>query len=285
MPETPKLVYDALALFYHGWKGADCFIGVDPLNCYVGLWLRRFHRVKKLVLYQIDFQEKRFANPLMNRLYHHLLGACVKESDEVWTMTERMNAKLGRGTVVPNGTFVSDLPPAQPQVYDFAFAGSMTKQKGIDLVLDALPSFATLLITGGGPYLDEVRQRAKHNTTVMGHIADHGKMLGIVSQARVGLATYNPQADSLQLYGDPGRVKEYIALGLPVIMTSVPEFAETVKRAGAGIVIPYDRYALNRAMRFMLDNPEERERMAQNAKRLSERFEYSKVFGEAIEKL
>ena len=250
-----------LSLFLNGWKGADCFIGVDPVNCYVGLWLKRFGRVKKLVLYQIDYQEKRFPNRLKNWVYHHFLKASVTGADEVWTMSRRMMRQLGRGIVVPTGYSESELPAYQKPLFDFVLAGSVSKEKGADMALEALPSNASMLLVSGIPC--------------------HKEMLETIAEGRVGLATYH---HGLADYGDPGRVKEYLALGMPVIMTDIPEFAETVRREEAGLVVPETVGDIRRAMKDFRD-PLFYQHMKENAARLGKRYRYDAMFGEAIAKL
>jgi glycosyltransferase involved in cell wall biosynthesis len=82
---------------------------------------------------------------------------------------------------------------------------------------------------------------------------------------------------------------EAIAHGLPVIGTTAGAIPETVP-AGAGVLIPPDDVdALATALRQLIENPQERRRLAQGASAAAARFPsweaQAALFGNVLESL
>ena len=75
--------------------------------------------------------------------------------------------------------------------------------------------------------------------------------------------------------GFPNTVLEAGAMGLPCIVTDINGSREIITDGYNGLIVPpRDEEALNQAMRLMVDNPQERERMASVAReRIAMRFE------------
>lgn len=66
---------------------------------------------------------------------------------------------------------------------------------------------------------------------------------------------------------------EALALGLPVISTRNETFPFDIEKEGAGIVVPYyDSVAWEKAIRFIVNNPEEADKMGKKARELAERI-------------
>jgi glycosyltransferase involved in cell wall biosynthesis len=66
-------------------------------------------------------------------------------------------------------------------------------------------------------------------------------------------------------YSDPGKIKAYLAAGLPVVITNVPKIAEVIERAKCGIAIPDEKEALVNAVSGLLANEEMLKQYRKNA--------------------
>lgn len=66
---------------------------------------------------------------------------------------------------------------------------------------------------------------------------DNKELIKISASHHVGIALYEKGKDSATYYTDPGKVKTYIELGLPVIMTHTSAIAPFIQKYDAGIVI------------------------------------------------
>jgi hypothetical protein len=80
-------------------------------------------------------------------------------------------------------------------------------------------------------------------------IADRVTFHGFLADDRVrerssdwlaGMALYEPSVADCVEYADPSKVKFYLELEVPVIMTDVTYLAERIRNAGAGAIVDTD---------------------------------------------
>ncbi len=84
--------------------------------------------------------------------------------------------------------------------------------------------------------------------------------------AFAGIALLKPTADFMDSY--PTKLFEYMALGLPVITSNFPLYKAVVEMHNCGICInPTDTQALVNAIKHLLNNPEEANRLGANGKK------------------
>ena len=74
----------------------DLFVGIDNLNALAGIFLRKLGAVRRVAYYVIDYTPRRFANPLLNRLYHWIDRTCVRHADVIWNLSSRMHKVRAR---------------------------------------------------------------------------------------------------------------------------------------------------------------------------------------------
>jgi glycosyltransferase involved in cell wall biosynthesis len=177
-----------------------------------------------------------------------------------------------RLSVVEPGT---DRGDARPRKNDDAVAllavGAVVERKGYDLLVAALAKLKhlswRLVIAGDHGRSPEAFRRLEADIAWFG-LADRITLLGAVSAQQ--LASLYATSDLFVL---PSRFEGYgmafaeaIAHGLPVIGTTAGAIPQTVP-AGAGILVqPDDVEALASALRRLIENPHERERLAAGAR-------------------
>ena len=122
-----------------------------------------------------------------------------------------------------------------------------------------------------GKYLDAVK--------FYGFIDKHDEIDRLVSRWKIGLATYIPTEWSEHYWGDPSKIKAYLANATPVITTAVPEFSKEVEKAKAGIVISYNKKDLFDAIEKVLTS---NKLYSVNALTLAKKFEYNKIYSELL---
>jgi len=176
-----------------------------------------------------------------------------------------------RVTVLPNAA------PALPSLPDrdgaraalavegplLAFAGRITRQKALEVALAALARVdgVTLAIAGDGPDLPDIRHR------VAGLGLD-GRVRFLGPLNREGVLTLFRGADASLLTSSwenfPHTVVEALAVGTPVIATTVGGVPELVRDGENGLLVPVgDADGLAAAIRrLLLDEPGLRERLA-----------------------
>jgi len=70
----------------------------------------------------------------------------------------------------------------------------------------------------------------------------------ISKKCRVGIAVYNIDETSATYYTDPGKIKAYAQLGLPIIMSNVSAIAPYIEKFGCGRVIKENKEELKDAL-------------------------------------
>ena len=112
-------------------------------------------------------------------------------------------------------------------------------------------------------------------------VPDHKEAEDILLSCAVAVAPYRDDHPFVR-NTDPGKVKTYLACGLPVIMTDVGMIAKLITKASAGVVIPHDKQACEEALLKVLGDMEQLRRMSENAGRLAENYSWPAIYGAAF---
>jgi glycosyltransferase involved in cell wall biosynthesis len=265
------------------------WFGFNPLACARGLAARHQGRARSAVLWSVDFVPDRFgAGTIPTRIYDRLDKLCCLRADarvELSTAArEARNLRHGlapRSTadthVVPMGAWLDRVVTTQPDGYGprrAVFLGHLVARQGVETFLEALALLETRAagvtadIVGTGPLEQALRARAKtlgleHAVTFHGFVADHRSVEQLLAASSVGVAPYDPGGETFTRYADPGKLKAYLAAGLPIVLTDVPPNAEALARRAGAELVPYDAGSLATAIAKAVDSPERwRERRA-----------------------
>jgi len=276
----------------------DIFVGIDSLNAAAGLALRRARKVRRTIFWTIDYVPERFGNPLLNRIYHAFDRMCVRRSDVTWNVSPRMEpARRERGIVGPQqlveiGANVRPpRPPADPP--QLIFVGHLLEKQGVQLVLRALPAVQAavpavrLLVIGDGPYRPQLETLAGSlavdgSVEFTGYVDRHEEVEERIAESVLGLAPYDPSIASFTEFADPGKVKNYLAAGVPVVTTHVVHSALKLAEEDAAIVIPYEAEPLGEALVSMLTDRDRQARARAAAARVGARSDWTAVFDRAF---
>lgn len=281
----------------------DLFIGVDNLNALQGLVLKKLGIVKKVVYYTIDYFPTRFENKFMNRIYHLVDRFCVRYADETWNVSKVMKIRrkfnnmrekdYQRQHTVPIGIWydkISRKKFSQIDKFKIIFTGHLLPHMGIDLVIESIPEIKKkfpeikLEIIGTGPEEQKLKGLCekldlKSSVVFHGWIENRKRLEQILSTAALGLATFNTQIlDEKVKNADPGKIKDYMALGLPVIVTNAISKGLELEKAKCAIVINYKKDEFVDAITLLLQDETTLREYRENALRYIKKFDYNKIF-------
>lgn len=285
----------------------DVWFGFNPSACARGLLARRFGRARIVVLWSVDFVPDRFGSgTLQTRIYDWIDKLCCTKADARIELTEVAAAARnrrhglppdGRRThVVPMGAWLDRVPTVGLEAHErrrVVLLAHLVRRQGADLLLDvlALPDVdVSAEIIGTGPLEQSLRAQARdlgleNKVTFHGFVADHRDVERVLAGASIGVAPYRPGERTFTTHADPGKLKAYVAAGLPVVLTDVPPNAvELATDAGAEIV-PFDARALADAIRRLLDAPEEWQRRSSAALAYALRFDWNVLLDDLADKL
>lgn len=248
--------YRRTVKYFSTQNESEVFIGIDPLNALAAIRLKKKGKVAKAVFYTADYSSKRFANPVLNMIYHAIDRYCVRNADEVWSVSTRIcEVRRRMGLAERKNIFLPNVPPAEYDYlkqnthdkYELITTGIIDKQldfegtiRAVAILKDEFPQLH-FTIVGNGPEEDRLRELA----TVLG-VAEKVEFTGRlslaetltrVSKAGIGLALYTGTW-GFNYYGDSTKCREYFNFALPVVSTDTHSTVTEINDTQAGVVIP-----------------------------------------------
>ena len=107
----------------------------------------------------------------------------------------------------------------------------------------------------------------------------------LLSRSSVAVAPYAETDETFTRYADPGKLKAYLAAGLPIVLTEVPPNArELASEAGADVVAD-DPAAVAAAISRALASPERWRVRRESALAYARRFDWNVLLGDVLAKL
>jgi glycosyltransferase involved in cell wall biosynthesis len=282
----------------------DAWFGFNPLACARGLVARGQRRARRVVLWSVDFVPDRFGRgTLPTRIYDRIDRLCCTRADARIELSETArNARNRRhdlppesahAYVVPMGAWIDRVPMTPPDGYRkrrVVFLGHLVGRQGVSTLLEALSSLGDVSadVIGTGPLEEALRQQAKRarlQVTFHGYVADHREVEHLLSRSSVAVAPYAQRDETFTRYADPGKLKAYLAAGLPVVLTEVPPNArELASEAGAEVVAD-DPAALADAISRALASPKEWQARRESALAYARRFDWDVLLGNLLAEL
>lgn len=284
---------------------ADYFVGVDSLNFFAGNILKKLSRVKKTIYYTMDYVSNRFNNKILNSIYHYLDAFAIMNSDKAWNLSSLMvieREKKGisskyreKQIVVPVGAkIIKNLVPfGKIDRYKIVFLGHLREGQGVDLLIDAMVDVvkkikkAYLVIIGGGPLEKELRKivsnkKLDKNIKFSGFVEDFSDVEEILKNSAVAIAPYVDDGKTYTRYTDPTKPKDYLAAGIPVIITKVPQVAYDIEKNRCGIAINYNKQELVSSIIKLLTNNKMLIEFKENSIIMAKKYTWNKIFDKAI---
>lgn len=306
------LLYFKDAFFTLWWvlrqkKKIDFYIGSDNFSAFFGLVLKRLGKTENVILYTVDYFPKRFSNPIFNSLYHFFDKQCLIHCRVIWNVSARIakaredfkilkEEEYKPQIVVPLGMWYDRIPKVSVEnkdKYTVVFMGHILEKQGLDVAINALPVIAKkipqvkLIIIGTGPYEEELKLLAKRikidkRIEFLGYIEKHEDVEKRLAQSTVAIAPYKPDPESFTYFADPGKIKNYLAAGLPVVLTDVPAIAKEIETKEAGIICDYKPAAFAQSIITLLTDRKKLRKFSKNATRYAESFDWNTVFYKAL---
>jgi len=181
--------------------------------------------------------------------------------------------------VIPNGVDVATFSGADGREVRQAhglgdaivvgFTGSLKPWHGVDILIEAFAGLGRelrLLLVGDGPERARLGELAESlgidERVIFSGAVPHAQVPSCLAAMDIGAAPYAAQDD---FYFSPLKVAEYLAAGLPVVVSNQGDISDLV--GGAGLLVPPDdTAALEEALRRLCEERELRARLAAAAR-------------------
>lgn len=283
------------------YKRIDIYFTVNAFIAWIGNLLRGTGIVEKTVFWVWDYYPPIHENKIimLMRYIYWQFDKVSSYSDKVAFVNHRLlNLRIDLGIysqkvshpIIPIATDYFPKPERRDaKDVVFGFIGVLKKIQGPGIIFDhskeLLKGFKSFKyeVIGSGPdenYLKIMAKRSKTKTTFYGYL--EGETFNqILKNCTIGIAMYVPDPTDVSYYGDPGKIKRYISLGLPVICTDALEFSKEIEKENAGIIVDYDD-----ADAFVAATKKIMARYSfysNNAYKLSQKYYYKKIYPEMFD--
>jgi glycosyltransferase involved in cell wall biosynthesis len=288
----------------------DAWFGFNPLACARGLVARSHSRADFVVVWSVDFVPDRFGiGTLPTRVYDRLDKLCCMRADGRVELSETARDARNRrhdlpsnapqAQIVPMGAWIDRMATTPTDGFRrrrVVFLGHLVLRQGVEKLLEAL---AVLVdrgeevaadIVGTGPLEARLRQRAnslglERLVRFRGFVADHRDVERLLAGSSIAVAPYRPSEDTFTRFADPGKLKVYLAAGLPIVLTGVPPNARELAQAAGAEVVDYDAAAIADAISMLLANPEAWRARRRAALTYARRFDWAVLLPDVLVKL
>jgi glycosyltransferase involved in cell wall biosynthesis len=288
-------------------KRYDLFVGSNCLNASLGLLCKVIGVADKVVFFSPDYVENRFDSFLLNWTYRKLDHFCVKHCDLVWNSSaicfpdpmmvvrekDGLPKKYRKNQIqTPDGTdnrLSLGLENRVQLPLKIGFIGHIREGMGVSKLIEVFDKLSDsfsdiqLVIIGSGPLEKEVERRAKKNKNIFfhGYIGEIERVYQILSECSIAVAPY--ENGSITQFTDPGKIKVYLSLGLPVVVNNVPLVAKEIEKCEAGICVNFeDEDGLYNAMVKLIKNKKLRMKYSHNSSLLCQKYNWDNIFIRSI---
>jgi glycosyltransferase involved in cell wall biosynthesis len=280
-------------------------ISADPLTTFPAVILRKLGLFKFHYYHSVDYSTDRFVNRMINTIYFRLLVFGMKHADLIGVITPKMMDKLESISVkklfyIPNSPDFKALekyrtPINKREAYSLVVTCAEVSNKFkvfdiIELVNRLKKDFPKIILHVNGPYdvdknyydriLDFIKTNKLGKNVVFHGMIPKPKNLEIIGKCKIGLAFYNKEISHIE-FGDSLKIREYAALGLPMVADNATCTAKEMETEKAGIMVTEAREAYQ-SLKKLLGNKAEYvkyQKKAQSwAKKLDKRLIMNKLY-------
>jgi glycosyltransferase involved in cell wall biosynthesis len=307
LPSRPPYTYPLDLFVPLPGPRADAWFAFTNISCLRALAERRVGRVGKVVYWPVDFVADRFGNSPVTRAYDFVDRLCCMRADARFELSEAalrgrsarhgLAAADGAPTaLVPIGVWANEAPKVPEDgivARRVLYLGSLIDRAGVGLLVDALARLrdrgaeVTMEIAGSGPMEEKLRRSAAE-----AGVADRFRMRGFIGhqeEVREFLATgsvavgmYSPTDNPVTEFADPGKLKAYLAAGLPMVINDVPHNARALAADAGAEVVAYNPESLADAIERALASEDGWRKRRRAAIDYARRFDWEDLLAEPL---
>jgi glycosyltransferase involved in cell wall biosynthesis len=308
MPSRPPITYPLDLVIPPVPPRADVWFGFNCLAASVGIAARRVRRAGRVVYWCVDYVDDRFGSSPVTKAYETLDGFCCRKADARFELSEEARAarsrrhasaadKLAPSRVVPMGAWTDRVPTTPDNGFKarrIVFMGHLIPMQGVGTLIEALALLRhrglafTADIIGRGPQLAEHREASIESglgdvVTFHGFVEKHTDVERMLANASIAVAPYDTTVNTFKRFADPGKIKAYLAAGLPIVMTDVPHNARDLERQGCANVVDFTAPALAAGIERLLDGPDTWQAMRAGSLKVARSFDWNTIIDGALE--
>jgi glycosyltransferase involved in cell wall biosynthesis len=281
------------------FSGIDVYFSANAFTSWIGMLLKAIKIVKKTVFWVWDYYPPVHENRIVMimRWIYWQFDKISSHSDIVAFVNHRLlNLRVRSGIyrnnkafpIVPIGTDKLQIRGTKrlkkKGSLSLGFIGVLKKSQGVEMVFRHAKALKKVFgavryeIVGSGPdehYFRDKADRSGSTVTFYGYVEEE-QFNEILGGCDIGIAMYTPDDGNVSQYGDPGKIKRYLSLGLPVITTNILEISKEIESTEAGVVVEYgNQEEFVRAVKKIMLR---RTVYSRNAYLLSQKYYYKTIY-------
>jgi glycosyltransferase involved in cell wall biosynthesis len=258
----------SLRILHHYWNEPVACINCHSLSTLPLGVLLKWRTGARLIYDAHELEtEANGLRGLRQRLSKVVERTFYRAADDVIVVSERIADWYHRTYGGRRPTVVLNCPPAQerqrssvlrdalglsPETLIFLYQGILGPGRGVELMLEAFVGIPdprkVLVLLGMGPLSSEIAAVAARSTCIRLHAAvPPDRLAEYTASADVGLCLIEDTCLSYR-YCMPNKLFEYLAAGVPALVSNLPEIAQVVTGQGGGWVLPQWSAAQLRAL-------------------------------------
>lgn len=170
-------------------------------------------------------------------------------------------------------------PTKDDSTVQIIYCGGLSRNRKILEIIDAVKELSgstqVRLVLGGfypDPTIEErikSAQKDMENLELIGWVDTVDKMIDHFRESDVGVILFDPESQNMVRGAHrSNKLFQYMSAGIPVVAPEIAEWAEIIEENYCGIPVnPLDQDNLVEAFEYLIQNPEERERMGENGRK------------------
>jgi glycosyltransferase involved in cell wall biosynthesis len=177
-----------------------------------------------------------------------------------------------------------------------AFLGHLVDRMGVPIALETVRVLrqrgvaVEADVIGDGPLLEPLRRKAvelgvEDSVTFHGFIEDFSQVRQLLANAALALAPYEIDESSFSRFADPGKIKAYLAAGLPILLTPVPPNAQEIAALGGATIVEPTSEGFAEAAEQLLADRIEWSNRHDAALAYARRFDWNVLLEDALPRL
>lgn len=164
--------------------------------------------------------------------------------------------------------YMPNLPKKERQI---CYVGGLTETRGITTLIKAAYQ-AKVRLALAGPFIpehyeDEVRAMPEFSCVDYRGTLDRNQVRELIGESQVGMAIFLDDGQYLKMDNLPTKAHEYMAMGIPTVLSSCEFNENAVKQYHFGMCSkPGDVDDVAKTITYLMDHPKEREEMGRNGR-------------------
>ncbi|MBN1162191.1 glycosyltransferase family 4 protein [Patescibacteria group bacterium] len=237
-------------------------ISADPLTSFPAVVLRKLNFFKFHYYHSVDYSTNRFSSKLINTVYSKMLVFAVRSADLVGAVSPPMKKELEKmgakqTFLLPNSVDYNEfekyrVPTKKRKKHSLvATCAGVTNKlfmifdfiRLVNKLKKTVPDISLDIIGPHDPEDKQFKEMAEYisKNKLDKNIKFHGlvpktKNLEIISKCMLGLAFHNKEISHVE-FADSLKIREYAALGLPIIANDATYTSHEMRKEKAGILI------------------------------------------------